>query len=339
MRNQIIALSVALCGALTPAQAQEEKPADTSGPTWIERPTPDLFDQYYPPFAMYQNVVGRVVLDCTVLANSSHTCTIEQETAPGWDFGEAAIAISHSFRFEAAQRNGRAIASRLRVPVTFRFPHERYPSPYDDLVDENQPAFSHPPIWEEAPNFLAVMRVYPQAAFREQVRGRALLSCLVNSERRLDCRSEMEMPANRGFGDAALQLSRQFRVSETDTEALARYRDERLLLPINFGPSRELTPVPPLTGGAPLVLTLPVPIDAPFYPAPARFAAVGGVADVLCTYGANTSCVLEREDPDIWRFGDAALEMANTFPYESLADYMAVIDGDQLRFQFRFFTN
>lgn len=340
MKNCIIAIALALIGAAGSAHAQDTKPENSDAPSWVHRPGPDIYDQYYPPAAQQQNVAGRVVLTCHVLANATHTCTIDEETAQGWGFGEAAMAISHSFRFAPARRNGRDISGgRVRVPIAFRFPRERAPSPYDEFVDPEQPAFSYPPVWEEAPTFLEVMRVYPNQALHEQVRGRALLSCLVGADRRLNCQTEMEMPSDRGFGAAALQLSREFRVSEMDTETLSRHRRERMLLPIYFGPQREMTPVPPLTGIAPVVMTLPVPIEAPFYPAPARLAGVSGQANILCTFGADTRCVLEREEPEIWRFGEAALEIANSFPHETLPEYFGTIDGDQMRFQFQFLAN
>ncbi len=56
-------------------------------------------------------------------------------------------------------------------------------------------------------------RYYPDRAQRMEVNGRATISCTVTAKGTLEgCRVVAENPADYGFGDAAIKLSRLFRM-------------------------------------------------------------------------------------------------------------------------------
>lgn len=64
------------------------------------------------------------------------------------------------------------------------------------------------PHWSQRPRDLA--RYYPRRAMANNVEGQVVLDCLVNVAGALSCRVVSETPANWGFGDAALRISRDY---------------------------------------------------------------------------------------------------------------------------------
>ncbi len=67
--------------------------------------------------------------------------------------------------------------------------------------------------WSQRPGGQDFVRVYPRAALRKGLSGRAMISCTVGADGRLtDCAVIAEDPAGEGFGQAALRLSRLFRM-------------------------------------------------------------------------------------------------------------------------------
>lgn len=96
-------------------------PAMLTGMVWLQRPSSQDFNRYYPTRAMEREQEGRVVLDCIVSADGRIACTVVSEDPSGWGFGEAAIRISRNFRAAAQTSDGRATTGgRTRVPITFR---------------------------------------------------------------------------------------------------------------------------------------------------------------------------------------------------------------------------
>jgi protein TonB len=96
-------------------------PSVITNPQWLERPNSRDFARYYPPRALERNQEGRVVLNCIVGADGRIGCSVESETPSGWNFGEAAIRISRSFRMSPRMENGAATeGGRVRVPITFQ---------------------------------------------------------------------------------------------------------------------------------------------------------------------------------------------------------------------------
>jgi protein TonB len=69
------------------------------------------------------------------------------------------------------------------------------------------------PDWLRRPSAEDMARYYPERAQRMEVDGRATLSCTVNARGSLEnCSIAAEDPADMGFGDAAMRLSRLFRM-------------------------------------------------------------------------------------------------------------------------------
>jgi len=76
-----------------------------------------------------------------------------------------------------------------------------------------RPAVITNPDWLRRPSGAEIARYYPERAARRGVEGRAVIGCQVTASGRLaDCRVTTEAPADEEFGDAALKMSRHFKM-------------------------------------------------------------------------------------------------------------------------------
>jgi len=337
MFKRVAAFAIGLCIA-TSASAQSV----VEGPQWLERPDAVAFERFYPPVALHQGVVGRVVLECAVHLDTTAACTVNSEEPRGWGFADAALAMAQSFRISPARADGRpVVGGRMRVPLRFMMAGEApIPDDADLELREFLAAAPRPdlPLWDEAPNAAAMAAAYPEAELGARLLGRAVLSCRVNRDRRLRCESVLEQPEGEGFAAAALDLSRQFRVSEFDPEFARRYGDEPFLLPLNFGGDPVQQPLSTYYIGSGPILLPPPPqwfADA-IYPEAAREAGVGGRVVMLCTLreAPPPACVVEEENPVGHGFGAAVLEGMLIAPFD--ADVLGVLPGDQIKFPVSF---
>jgi protein TonB len=63
-------------------------PAVLTGMVWLQRPSSQDFNRYYPPRALEREQEGRVMLDCLVDAGGRISCTVISEDPTGWDFAQ-----------------------------------------------------------------------------------------------------------------------------------------------------------------------------------------------------------------------------------------------------------
>lgn len=68
--------------------------------------------------------------------------------------------------------------------------------------------------WRSRPSGRDITQFYPRAAYQQGVQGRALLNCVVQENRRLECTVAEEEPTGWGFGEAALGAARRFRMHD-----------------------------------------------------------------------------------------------------------------------------
>jgi len=87
--------------------------------------------------------------------------------------------------------------------------------------------------WDSRPTGRDFERHYPRGAADARRSGVAILCCVVQADGTLDCASAYESPAGEGFGDAAVQIARAFRMKATDASAWTA-SGERIRVPIWF---------------------------------------------------------------------------------------------------------
>lgn len=116
----------------------------------------------------------------------------------------------------------------LKVPTPEPIPVRPFPNPDPppfrpvDVIEPVKPVAEVPPKppvpispnWLRKPSGEELARAYPERAIRREVQGQATLSCVVTAQGSVrDCRVTAESPEDYGFGEAALKLTRFFRMS------------------------------------------------------------------------------------------------------------------------------
>lgn len=92
----------------------------------------------------------------------------------------------------------------------------------------------HDPSWLARPSAEQLTRFYPHAALDEGLSGQADLDCQVTAVGELTlCRVSRELPRGRGFGEAALKLSRIFRMGPKTLDG-APVEGGTIHIPIRF---------------------------------------------------------------------------------------------------------
>jgi protein TonB len=110
----------------------------------------------------------------------------------------------------------------VRAPPPLPIPpvEKRVETPAPPVITQAPPAPAPPrpsvitnPDWLRKPSGDDLARFYPDRAQRTETNGQATISCSVTASGTLtNCSIVSETPADYGFGDAALKLSRTFRM-------------------------------------------------------------------------------------------------------------------------------
>ncbi len=89
------------------------------------------------------------------------------------------------------------------------------------------------PQWLERPNARDFARYYPERALERGQEGRVNLACIVAADGRIACTVTSEDPSGWGFGEAALRISRHFRMAPATRDGAAT-SGGRVNVPIRF---------------------------------------------------------------------------------------------------------
>ena len=119
----------------------------------------------------------------------------------------------------------------------------RSPEPVNDVapvetVRPEPPAVIRNPSWSRQPSAEQMMRAYPERAIASGMAGSASLNCLVLPTGAVtDCNVTRETPGGYGFGRAAQNLSRHFRVNPRTVNGAAE--GSRVSINLRFTPPAD----------------------------------------------------------------------------------------------------
>lgn len=193
---------------------------------------------------MVSDIRLRVSLNCVVAGELLADCEGTEPTpAP---FLAAALQAARDARIAGLDGDGRATEARpIGIVVNFRLPTMLgVPVAVDPPPARPMPATIVAPSWLELPDAIDFSRRYPPEARRAGVNGRAVLDCLVATNGRIACTVVSEEPTGHGFGEAALLISRNFRMAPSTRDGRPT-AGGRIRLPIRFAIARPPAQDPP----------------------------------------------------------------------------------------------
>ena len=121
----------------------------------------------------------------------------------------------------------------LAVPPV-QHPIEQPRPPAPPPPEPPRPSVITQPDWVRRPSGEDLERYYPERAQRMNVEGRASLSCTVNARGTLEgCSVASEDPSDQGFGDAAMRMSKLFKMRPMTKDG-APVDGGRITVPIVF---------------------------------------------------------------------------------------------------------
>jgi TonB family protein len=197
-----------LDGQPNPA-AEVEIPIDFGPPSPPGPPSSPALLAFYPPVALAAGVSGWVSLSCERSDRGTLiNCSVTSEAPAGQGFGAAALALAaHSVPTCPPPH------PKAGQPGAYAFGFTAAPlNVWPDVLD---PGWGlDRPDWLLQPSAGDFARLYPDAAIRAHLSGRAVLSCKFDATGRLgDCKVLSESPPGHEFGEAALRMAALFRAA------------------------------------------------------------------------------------------------------------------------------
>lgn len=196
------AILVGLVSSILAAGASWSAEPEIAEPNWLSKPSGKDFDKAYPKRAYEEKLNGQAVLDCAVMSNGVLTaCAVISEDPANYDFGTAALTIAPKYRM-TPEDVARHTGTKVRFAIDFF---------ESGFVTRTARGEVRPPDWRRKPSADDLRGVWPAAALKRGVGGKATISCQVNTIGLLEqCAVVSEEPAGLGFGSAALALSGAF---------------------------------------------------------------------------------------------------------------------------------
>lgn len=122
----VMALSASLAHADEPAKAGTSV---ITRPDWLEKPTGDDMERFYPKRAMDEGVSGRATIACRVTkAGLLADCKATAEAPADYGFGAAAVSLAAMFKLKPKTVDGKPVGDgTIVIPIVFQVPESSGP--------------------------------------------------------------------------------------------------------------------------------------------------------------------------------------------------------------------
>ena len=279
-------------------------PGDAN-PNWLRKPTGQDIANVFPKKAIEDGVGGKATIGCQVTTEGFlQNCKVLSESPKDYNFGAAGLQLTPQLRMTPKIRGGKAVpGGSVSIPINWEAPNRSAMMNSTTVVLD--------PPWTQVPTQAQVNAAWPREA-AGLASGQAALRCGLDRTGRLrGCDVISESPRGKGFGKAALALSKAFGVTFAPEDAKAA-RDLKVDVPFRF--RDPATPDTRKLTRPRWIRTLTPEGMASVYPEAALKAGVRkGEAAASCTVTAGgelTSCQTVRESPAGLDFGAAAIKAA-----------------------------
>ena len=291
-------------------------------PNWVRQPNGQDLANVFPTKALEQRIGGRATISCDVTVEGFlQNCKVRSETPAGLGFGQAGLQLAPQFRMSPKIRGGKAVpGGEVTIPIIWQEPSQT-------ATYASSPVVLDPP-WSRVPTQAEVAAAWPQRA-AGLPSGQAALRCAMTAEGRLrNCDVISENPRDKGFGKAAIGLSKLFQVNVAPEDA-KRFKLYKVDLPFRFRDpaapdARKLTKPR-------WIRTLTPEGMALAYPAAAVKAGVttgqGTARCVVTATGELTDCQAVRETPVGLDFGAAAIKAVSAMRMNPWTREGDTVDG------------
>jgi TonB family protein len=195
------------CWALYAVASAQSPPTPITQPVWITAPSQGALP--YPLTS--REYRSAVELTCQVSTGRLSDCA-PTATDTAENFLVAARAAAAAANLAELDAEGRSTNGRT-ITLTVRFPPLGIPVAIDPPRAPPITSMLTTVSWLERPTAADFARYYPPEAARRGIDGRVVLDCIVSGVGRLSCTVISQDPESEGFGDAALRLSRHFRMA------------------------------------------------------------------------------------------------------------------------------
>jgi len=112
---------ISLFGAGAVWASKPAQPPLVTRPVWVQKPTIEDLQRYYPAQAMKAGAGGDAVIACGISAEGRlQNCTIKREDPAQHGFGAAALELSRHFQMKPVSLDGQATSGgRIIIPIRF----------------------------------------------------------------------------------------------------------------------------------------------------------------------------------------------------------------------------
>lgn len=193
---------------------------------WRRAPTVEQVLAAYPERARAAKVGGVAILDCRIGKEGGLSkCQTIREQPTGYGFASAAKSLSPLFTTPVeAKGGGTAAGARAHVNITFAA----------STLETTEPTIGKPK-WAAVPQINDVAAVAPAAAKAAKVyKARVVMACKVVAQGIVEaCDVKSAEPAGLGYDQAALMLSKYFRLAVWTEEGLPTVGGT-VVIPVRF---------------------------------------------------------------------------------------------------------